>query len=82
MPLTVLTVGAIKSRLTSASVPIQSTVTRSTILTGIAVTVIYLYNIRQTKHSTVYFSLILLPIQRSIKRFTGNGNSRVRQSVA
>lgn len=60
MPLTVLTVGAIKSRLTSASVPIQSTVTRSTILTGIAVTVIYLYNIRQTKYSTA-FSLILLP---------------------
>lgn len=61
MPLTVLTVDAIKSRLTSASVPIQSTVTRSTILTGIAVTVIYLYNIRQTKYSTGYFSLILLP---------------------
>lgn len=60
---TVLTVNAIKSWLTSASVPIQSTVTRCTILTGIAVTVIYLYNIRQTKNSTGYFSLILLPIR-------------------
>lgn len=45
MPLTVLTVDAIKSRLTSTSVPIQSSVTRSTILTGIAATVIYFCNV-------------------------------------
>lgn len=45
MSLTVLTVDAIKSRLTSTSVPIQSTVTGSTILTGIAATIIYFCNV-------------------------------------
>lgn len=45
MSLTVLTVDAVKSRLTSTSVPIQSTVTGSTILTGIAATIIYFCNV-------------------------------------
>lgn len=46
MQLTVLTVNATKSWLTTTSVPIESTVTNSTILTGVAVTVMYLYKIK------------------------------------